>query len=46
MTFRVIEIARATGVTPGQPALAWVLTQGEGVVPKRYAPQGMQTLNH
>jgi aryl-alcohol dehydrogenase-like predicted oxidoreductase len=30
---RVEEIARAAGVTPGQLALAWVLAQGEDVVP-------------
>jgi aryl-alcohol dehydrogenase-like predicted oxidoreductase len=30
---RVTEIARAKGVTPGQLALAWVLAQGEDIVP-------------
>jgi aryl-alcohol dehydrogenase-like predicted oxidoreductase len=30
---RVTEIARARGITPGQLALAWVLAQGEDVVP-------------
>jgi aryl-alcohol dehydrogenase-like predicted oxidoreductase len=30
---RVEEIAREKGVTPGQLALAWVLAQGEDVVP-------------
>ncbi len=30
---RVSEIARETGVTPGQLALAWVLAQGEDIVP-------------
>ena len=30
---RIEEIARAKGVTPGQLALAWVLAQGEDVVP-------------
>jgi aryl-alcohol dehydrogenase-like predicted oxidoreductase len=51
------------GVTPSRLALAWVLAQGDDVVPipgtrrtanleenvaagERYAPQGMQTLNH
>jgi aryl-alcohol dehydrogenase-like predicted oxidoreductase len=29
----VAEIARAKGVTPGQLALAWVLAQGEDIVP-------------
>jgi aryl-alcohol dehydrogenase-like predicted oxidoreductase len=82
----VIAIAEAKGVTPSQLALAWVLAQGDDVVPipgtrrianleenvaavdieltpeelaaieqaapagvaagERYAPQGMQTLNH
>jgi aryl-alcohol dehydrogenase-like predicted oxidoreductase len=82
----VITIAEAKGVTPSQLALAWVLAQGDDVVPipgtrrianleenvaavdieltpeelaaieqaapagvaagERYAPQGMQTLNH
>ncbi|MCW2619089.1 MAG: aldo/keto reductase [Modestobacter sp.] len=83
---QVIAIAEAKGVTPSQLALAWVLAQGDDVVPipgtrrianleenvaavdieltpeelaaieqaapagvaagERYAPQGMQTLNH
>lgn len=30
---RVTEIARSQGVTPGQLALAWVLAQGEDIVP-------------
>ncbi|HXI92771.1 MAG TPA: aldo/keto reductase [Blastocatellia bacterium] len=30
---RVTEMAREKGVTPGQLALAWVLTQGEDIVP-------------
>ncbi len=30
---RVEEIAKARGVTPGQLALAWVLAQGDGIVP-------------
>ena len=30
---KIEEIARAKGVTPGQLALAWVLAQGEDVVP-------------
>jgi aryl-alcohol dehydrogenase-like predicted oxidoreductase len=30
---RVTELARAKGVTPGQLALAWVLAQGEDIVP-------------
>ncbi|MBV9594163.1 MAG: aldo/keto reductase [Actinobacteria bacterium] len=30
---RVIQIARAKGVTPSQLALAWVLAQGDDVVP-------------
>lgn len=30
---RVTEIAREKGVTPGQLALAWVLAQGEDIVP-------------
>lgn len=30
---RVTELAQAKGVTPGQLALAWVLAQGEDVVP-------------
>jgi len=30
---RVTEIARLKGVTPGQLALAWVLAQGEDIVP-------------
>lgn len=30
---RVIELARAKEVTPGQLALAWVLAQGEDIVP-------------
>jgi aryl-alcohol dehydrogenase-like predicted oxidoreductase len=30
---RVTEMARETGVTPGQLALAWVLAQGEDIVP-------------
>ena len=30
---RVTELAREKGVTPGQLALAWVLAQGEDVVP-------------
>jgi aryl-alcohol dehydrogenase-like predicted oxidoreductase len=30
---RVTEIARSKGVTPGQLALAWVLAQGEDIVP-------------
>jgi aryl-alcohol dehydrogenase-like predicted oxidoreductase len=30
---RVEEIAEEKGVTPGQLALAWVLAQGEGIVP-------------
>lgn len=30
---RVTEIAKAKGVTPGQLALAWVLRQGDDVVP-------------
>ena len=30
---RVTEIARGKGVTPGQLALAWVLAQGEDIVP-------------
>src|SRR5207302_6494588 len=30
---RVTEIARDKGCTPGQLALAWVLTQGQDIVP-------------
>jgi len=30
---RVTEIARSQGVTPGQLALAWVLAQGEDIIP-------------
>ncbi len=30
---RVEELAAAKGVTPGQLALAWVLAQGEDIVP-------------
>jgi len=30
---RVTELAREKGVTPGQLALAWVLAQGEDIVP-------------
>jgi aryl-alcohol dehydrogenase-like predicted oxidoreductase len=30
---RVTELARAKGVSPGQLALAWVLAQGEDIVP-------------
>jgi len=30
---RVTEIARAKGITPGQLALAWVLAQGQDIVP-------------
>lgn len=30
---RVTEIAKAKGITPGQLALAWVLAQGEDIVP-------------
>ena len=30
---RVTEMARSKGVTPGQLALAWVLAQGEDIVP-------------
>ncbi len=30
---RVTEIARLKGVTPGQLALAWVLAQGEDIIP-------------
>jgi aryl-alcohol dehydrogenase-like predicted oxidoreductase len=33
LVVRVTEIARARGVTPGQLALAWVLAQGEDIVP-------------
>ena len=33
LTARVREIAEAKGVTPGQLALAWLLAQGEDVVP-------------
>jgi len=33
LVVRVTEIARAKGVTPGQLALAWVLAQGEDIVP-------------
>ena len=30
---RVVELAREKGVTPGQLALAWVMAQGEDIVP-------------
>jgi len=33
MVTRVTEMARAKGVTPGQLALAWVLAQGDDIVP-------------
>ena len=33
MVARVTEMAAAQGVTPGQLALAWVLAQGEDIVP-------------
>jgi len=33
MVTRVTEMAQAKGVTPGQLALAWVLAQGEDIVP-------------
>jgi len=33
LVVRVTEIARAKGVTPGQLALAWVLAQGDDIVP-------------
>jgi aryl-alcohol dehydrogenase-like predicted oxidoreductase len=33
LVVRVTEIARARGVTPGQLALAWVLAQGDDIVP-------------
>jgi len=33
LVVRVTELARAKGVTPGQLALAWVLAQGEDIVP-------------
>ena len=33
LVVRVTEIARSKGVTPGQLALAWVLGQGDDVVP-------------
>jgi len=33
MVTQVTEMARAKGVTPGQLALAWVLAQGENIVP-------------
>jgi len=33
MVSKVTELAQAKGVTPGQLALAWVLAQGEDIVP-------------